>query len=236
MREREALIARVQEYNERLQEASAKWGGVEICAVTKTIDADTINLAWDAGIRTIGENRVQELMDKLPSLNPDYRIHLIGQLQTNKVKYIVPHVSMIQSLDRDSLAAEINRQAVKAGRKVPVLVQVNIAREPQKGGIDEEELRPFLQRLADMEGVSVKGLMSIMPQADDPETVRPYFRQMRAWFDRLRDEAMPGIEMETLSMGMSHDCIVAAEEGATMVRLGTALFGRRAPMTQTPGQ
>ena len=227
MVERDALIARVQEYQERLAKASEKWGGVEICAVTKTMDAATANLAFEAGLKTIGENRVQEVVEKLPALNPEYSIHLIGQLQTNKVKYIINSVHMIQSLDRDSLAAEIDRQAKKAGVVMPVLVQVNIAREPQKGGICEEELIPFLKRVSQMEGISVKGLMSIMPQADDPEDVRPYFRRMREWFDRLRDHPLPGISMEILSMGMSHDCLVAAEEGSTMVRLGTALFGKR---------
>ena len=227
MAERDALIARVREYQERLAEASGKWGGVEICAVTKTMDAATANLAYEAGLSTIGENRVQEIVEKLPFLNPEYSIHLIGQLQTNKVKYIIKDVDMIQSLDRDSLAVEIDRQAKKAGIVMPALIQVNIAREPQKGGICEEELVPFLERVSRMEGISVKGLMSIMPQADNPEDVRPYFRRMREWFDRLRDNPLPGVSMEILSMGMSHDCIVAAEEGSTMVRLGTALFGKR---------
>lgn len=227
MVEREAMIARVQDYQKRLAEASGKWGGVEICAVTKTMDAATANLAYEAGILTIGENRVQEVVEKLPDLHPDYRIHLIGQLQTNKVKYIINSVSMIQSLDRDSLALEIDRQAKKAGVVMPVLVQVNIAREPQKGGISEEELLPFLERVSALQGLSVKGLMAIMPQADNPEDVRPYFRRMREWFDRLKENPVPGVSMEILSMGMSHDCFVAAEEGATMVRLGTALFGKR---------
>ena len=227
MVEREAMIARVQDYQKRLAEASGKWGGVEICAVTKTMDAATANLAYEAGILTIGENRVQEVVEKLPDLHPDYRIHLIGQLQTNKVKYIINSVSMIQSLDRDSLALEIDRQAKKAGVVMPVLVQVNIAREPQKGGISEEELLPFLERVSALQGLSVKGLMAIMPQADNPEDVRPYFRRMREWFDRLKENPVPGVSMEVLSMGMSHDCFVAAEEGSTMVRLGTALFGKR---------
>ncbi len=234
MLDRDAFLARAQEYKNRLSEASARWGSIEICAVTKTMDAETANLAWDAGIRTIGENRAQELMDKLPQLNPEYKIHLIGQLQTNKVKYLIGHVDMIQSLDRDSLADEISRQAAKAGITIPVLVQVNIAQEPQKGGISEGELLPFLTKLSGMEGISVQGLMAIMPQADDPEDVRPYFRRMREWFDKLKEMHIPGIEMNVLSMGMSHDCIVAAEEGATMVRLGSALFGKRP--VQKPSQ
>ena len=224
---REELLANIAEWRERIGEASAKWGGAEICAVSKTVDADTINLAWEGGIRTLGENRVQELMGKIDALNPDYRIHLIGQLQTNKVKPIINRVAMIQSVDREALAREISRRAVNAGVEMPVLVQVNIARESQKAGVDEEQLLPLLKLCADLPGVKVDGLMAIMPIADDPEDVRPYFRRMRGWFERLRDMDIPGISMNTLSMGMSDDAVVAAQEGATMVRLGRALFGAR---------
>ena len=224
---REEILQNVQLWQSRIDEASQKWGGAQICAVTKTRDADTINLAWDAGIRTIGENRVQELMGKIDDLNPDFQLHLIGSLQTNKVKYIIDRVDMVQSLDRDALAEELSRRAEAAGRVLPVLVQVNIAREPQKGGISEEELPAFLRRCARLPGIHVQGLMSIMPLVDDPEQVRPYFRRMRCWFDRLRDENLENISMDVLSMGMSDDCIVAAQEGSTMVRLGRALFGAR---------
>jgi len=214
-------------WRERVNEAAAKWGGCEVCAVTKTVDVETINRARAAGIRTIGENRVQELMSKIDALDPEYKIHLIGQLQTNKVKYIIDRVDMIQSLDRDALAEEISRRAVQAGRVMPVLVQVNIAREPQKSGIDEDELLAFVERTGKLPGVRIEGLMAIMPFVDDPETIRPYFRRMREWFDRLRDANLPNVSMNTLSMGMSGDCIVAAQEGATMVRIGSALFGAR---------
>ena len=224
---REDLLKNIAEWREKIGNASAKWGGAEICGVSKTIDPETINLAWEGGIRTLGENRVQELLGKLDALNPEYRIHLIGQLQTNKVKSIINRVDMIQSVDRDALAIEIDRRAKAAGRAMPVLVQVNIAREPQKAGIAEEQLLPFLERLSGMEGLRVEGLMAIMPIAEDPEAVRPYFRRMRAWFDRLRDADLPHVRMNTLSMGMSDDCLVACEEGATMVRLGRALFGAR---------
>ena len=217
----------IRQWQEKVAEASAKWGGAEICGVSKTIDPETINMAWEGGIRTLGENRVQELMGKIDRLNPDYKLHLIGQLQTNKVKYIIDKVDMIQSVDREALADEIDRRALAAGVVMPVLVQVNIAREPQKAGIDEELLEAFVRRLADMRGLRVEGLMAIMPIADDPEAVRPYFRRMREWFDRLRDMDIPGIRMNTLSMGMSDDCLVACQEGATMVRLGRALFGER---------
>ena len=223
----EALLKNIHDWQQRIGEASAKWGGAEICGVSKTIDPETINMAWAGGIRTLGENRVQELLSKIDQLNPDYRIHLIGQLQTNKVKYIIDKVDMIQSVDRENLADEIDRRAVHAGRVMPVLVQVNIAKEPQKAGIDEETLLPFIRRLSDMRGLKVEGLMAIMPIADDPEDVRPYFKRMREWFDRLRDMDIPNVWMNTLSMGMSDDCLVACQEGATMVRLGRALFGAR---------
>ena len=224
---REELLSNIAEWRERIGEASAKWGGAEICGVSKTVDPETINMAWDGGIRTLGENRVQELVGKLDRLNPAFEIHLIGQLQTNKVKAAIDKVAMIQSLDREALALEISRRAVAAGRVMPVLVQVNIAREPQKAGIDEELLLPFLQQCAQLPGLRIEGLMAIMPIADDPEDVRPYFRRMREWFDRLRDMDLPGVQMRTLSMGMSDDAVVAAQEGATMVRLGRALFGAR---------
>ena len=224
---REELLTNIREWQARIGEAGARWDGVEICGVSKTVDPETINLAWEGGIRTLGENRVQELMGKIDRLNPDFSIHLIGQLQTNKVKTIIDRVAMIQSLDRDALALEISRRAQAANLTMPVLVQVNIAREPQKAGIDEDQLEAFVRRTAQLPGVSIRGLMAIMPIADDPEDVRPYFRRMRAWFERLRDMDIPNVAMQTLSMGMSDDAVVAAQEGATLVRLGRALFGAR---------
>ncbi len=206
-----------------------------LCGVSKTVDPETINMAWDAGIRTLGENRVQELLGKLDRLNPNFDIHLIGRLQTNKVKSVIQHVKMIQSLDREALVLEISRRAQEAGLIMPALVQVNIARETQKAGVMEEELLSFIQNLTQLPGVKVEGLMAIMPIAGEPESVRPYFRRMREWFERLRDMELPGVDMHILSMGMSDDCIVAAEEGATMVRLGRALFGARTVKTVKQG-
>ena len=228
---REELNANIRAWQERIGNAAARWGDCEICGVSKTVDPETINMAWDAGIRTLGENRVQELLGKLDRLNPNFDIHLIGRLQTNKVKSVVQHVKMIQSLDREVLALEISRRAQEAGLVMPALVQVNIARETQKAGVMEEELLPFIRNLARLPGVKVEGLMAIMPIAGEPESVRPYFRRMREWFERLRDMELPGVDMHILSMGMSDDCIVAAEEGATMVRLGRALFGARTVKT-----
>ena len=224
--DREKILENIRACRERLKLAAV--GPVEICAVTKTQSAQTANLAWEAGLTRIGENRVQELMEKLPALNPHFQVDLIGQLQTNKVKYIVDRVSRVQSLDRMDLAREIDRRAQAKGRVMDCLVQVNIAREKQKAGLDEQELVPFLQQAAKLAGLRLCGLMAVMPLVQDPEEVRPYFRRMRTWFDRLKEEAPRGVTMQCLSMGMSGDYLVAAQEGATLVRLGSALFGARA--------
>lgn len=225
--ENNMLADSIRIWRERIDEASAKWGGAQICAVTKTHPAEVINPAYDCGICIIGENRVQELMGKIDQLHPDFQIHLIGALQSNKVKYIAGRIDMVQSLDRDSLAEELSRRALEHGRVIPALIQVNLAREPQKGGVSEEELPLFLRRCARLPGIHIEGLMAIMPVAEDPESLRPLFRRMRGLFDRFRDEDIQNVSMNVLSMGMSSDCIVAAQEGATLVRLGRALFGAR---------
>lgn len=227
MKDRESILQSIALWQQRIGEASAKWGGAEICAVTKTQSAETINIIREGGLRTVGENRVQELLEKYDRLDPEFNVHLIGGLQTNKVKYVIDRVDMIQSLDRDALALEIARRAQAKGKTMRALIQVNIAQEPQKGGIYEEELEGFIHRCAHLEGLKICGLMAIMPLTDNPEQLRPYFRRMRTWFERLRDENIENTSMDMLSMGMSGDCIVAAEEGATMVRLGRALFGAR---------
>ena len=225
--EREILEKNLREVRARLDAASRRWGHVDICAVTKTLDAQTIDLACELGVRTIGENRVQELAGKFDQLDKRLEIHLIGHLQLNKVRQVLPMVKMIQSLDRRELLYEIDRRARAMGITMPVLIQVNIAKEPQKSGVYEEDLETFAREAAQLGGVRVQGLMAIMPLVDDPEKVRPYFRRMREWFDRLRKAEIPGAEMRVLSMGMTGDYIVAAEESATMVRPGRALFGAR---------
>lgn len=219
------IARRAREIWDRLNEASGKYGGVELCAVTKTVPAERINPVFDAGVRIIGENRVQELMEKLPQLRSDFSIHVIGRLQTNKVKYIADKADMIQSLDRMALAEEISRRCL--ARPMPALVEVNIGAEPQKGGVSEEELISFLRQAGQLPGLKIRGLMTVAPACGDPEDTRPYFRRMREWFERLRDMDIPGVSMEILSMGMSGDCLVACQEGATMVRIGSALFGHR---------
>lgn len=225
--DREAILKNAALWRERIGEASARWGGAKICAVTKTRDAQTVNCLSGSGIDILGENRVQELLDKREALEPEFHLHLIGGLQTNKVRYIAPWIEMVQSLDRDALAEELSRRAIAADRVIPALVQVNIGREPQKGGVYEEELEAFVRRCAALPGLHVSGLMAIMPLTDEPEALRPLFRRMREWFERFRDMEIKDTSMDVLSMGMSGDCVVAAQEGATMVRLGRALFGPR---------
>lgn len=224
MTDRETLKQRIDAYTDRLNEAGAKWGRVELLGVTKTIDTDTINLSYEAGIRKIGENRVQELMDKLPALDPRFERHIIGRLQTNKVKYLIGNVALIQSVDRQELAAEINRLSIKKQTVSDILVQVSPAGEEQKGGIEPEQLDALIAEINAMEGLRLRGLMAVMPKADDPEDIRYMFSDMRRRFEALREKQA---HIDILSMGMSADCIVAAEEGATMVRLGSAIYGAR---------
>ena len=219
-----SLKDRFEWYQDRLNDASGKFGGVTICAVTKTQPVEIINAAYDAGARVIGENRVQEFLQKFPALNPEFTMHLIGQLQSNKVKYILDKVTMVQSVDRESLAREIHTRAVNAGQCMDVLVEVNIAGEASKGGVPIDALDALLREMYAMEGLKVRGLMTVMPVCSNPEDIRGLFRKMRSLYDAQMDA---GHEFNCLSMGMSHDCLIAAEEGATMVRLGTALFGAR---------
>ena len=198
-----------------------------IIAVTKTHPVEEIRPLADLGVTEIGENRVQEIVEKWPDLQEKFQIHCIGRLQTNKVKYIIDKVCLIQSLDRMNLALEIDRQAQKAGVTMPVLVQVSPAGEEQKGGMAPADVRPFLEEVRRMPGLHVEGLMAVMPHTEDREYLSGLFRDMRVLFEQLREEALPGVEMRELSMGMSGDYLLAARHGATMVRLGSALLGPR---------
>jgi len=215
---------------ELLSAAQERWGRApEIIAVSKTVDAQTVNSVLKAGIIRLGENRVQEIMAKLPYLDASFQIDLIGRLQNNKVKYIIDKVGMIQSLDRMSLALEIDHRAQQHGVRMPVLIQVNIGNEPQKGGLAVEETLAFARSVAALDGLQVRGLMAVMPDLEDEDQLRPYFRRMRSLFDALRDEAIAGTRIEELSMGMSGDYLLAAQEGATHVRIGSKIFGARTP-------
>lgn len=198
-----------------------------LVAVTKTVTPQTIRALQGLNVADIGENRAQVALPKLPLLEPGFRLHWIGRLQTNKVKDIIDQVWLLHSLDRPALAEEIERRADPRGLTVPALVQVNIAGEAQKAGLSPEEVRPFLRRMKDYHCLSVRGLMAIMPLTDDQGALTRYFRGMRALLDQLAAEAPPHVAMEQLSMGMSHDYALAAREGATLVRVGTALYRPR---------
>ena len=223
------ILARVNAIRRELEAAAAeRWGRApEIIAVSKTVDAPRVNMAKGAGIARLGENRVQEIMEKLPYLDASFQIDLIGRLQKNKVKYIIDKVGMIQSLDRMSLAQEIDRRAQQHGLRMPVLIQVNIGNEPQKGGVAVEETLSFAREAAQLPGLQIRGLMAVMPDLDDDAQLRPYFTRMRSLFDALREENIAGTSIEELSMGMSGDYLLAAQEGATHVRIGSAIFGSR---------
>ncbi len=195
-----------------------------LIAVTKTVAPNLINALAALGVADIAENRAQVALPKLSQLTAQFRLHWIGRLQTNKVKDIIDQVWLLHSLDRFALAQEVERRAAQRGRTVDALVQVNIAGEAQKAGLAVQEVRPFLRQLQGFEALRVRGLMATMPLTDDQAALTAYFRGMRTLFDQLRQEALPGVCMEELSMGMSHDFALAAREGATMVRVGTALF------------
>lgn len=223
------IIERVEEIRRRLNEAAfERWGRIpEIIAVSKTISPEIINLVKEAGILRLGENRAQEILEKYPYLDSAFQIDMIGRLQSNKVKYIIDKVGMIQSVDRDSIALEIDRLAQQRHIVMPVLIQVNIGEEPQKGGVHPDSLFEFARRVSRLPGMDIRGLMAVMPDIDDQDILRPYFVRMRRLFEHLQQEAIEGTHIETLSMGMSGDYELAAQEGATVVRIGSAIFGSR---------
>lgn len=200
---------------------------VMLLAVTKNVDVDRINEAIESGISAIGENRVQEIQNKYDRIPCHILWHLIGHLQTNKVKYIIDKVSLIHSLDTASLAGEINKRAEQAGRVMPVLVQVNVADEDTKFGLARSEAIDFIKEILMLPYIKVSGLMTIGPLVDKAEEVRPVFRQLRQLRDKIREMNLPGVSMDYLSMGMTNDYQVAVEEGSNIVRIGSAIFGPR---------
>lgn len=223
-----------EKYNEIMENIAiaAKKSGrraedITLVAVSKFIDEARISEAYAAGARVFGESRAQELNQKLEmfdSFGAD--VHFIGQLQTNKVKYVVGHVNTIQSVDRMELAEEISRIAKKRGTVQRILVEVNIGSEPQKGGAEGDKLNEFLTSISRMDAIEVNGLMCIPPAVGE-DAVRAYFAKMRELFEKTKGYDLPNVFMNTLSMGMSGDYRAAIAEGATMVRVGSALFGER---------
>lgn len=200
---------------------------VTLIAVSKTKPLELLREAYDAGARDFGENKVQELMDKIPQLPSDIRWHMIGHLQRNKVKYIVGRVWMIHSVDSLKLAEEISREAVKKNVTVRILVEVNVAEESSKFGTKTEETTALVEAISKLPGIRIEGLMTIAPYVENAEDNRDYFRKLKHLSVDIEAKNIDNVYMNVLSMGMTGDYCVAVEEGATCVRVGTGIFGER---------
>lgn len=200
---------------------------VTFIAVTKTVDVQRINEAIKAGAKNLGENKVQEVMDKFDKINDKVNWHMIGHLQTNKVKYIIDKVCLIHSLDRISLAEEIDKRAKGKNIIKDVLLEVNIGEEESKFGLKKEEVVPFVESVLNFENLRIKGLMTVAPFSEKPEDVRYVFRELKKLGENIESRHYENVEMKFYSMGMTNDYEIAIEEGSNMVRIGTAIFGKR---------
>nr|WP_312811534.1 YggS family pyridoxal phosphate-dependent enzyme [Sedimentibacter sp.] len=201
---------------------------ITLIAVSKTVNADRAREAVEAGILNLGENRVQELTDKYEKLSDtEVKWHMIGHLQKNKVKYIIDKVELIHSVESIELANEINKRAEKNNLKVNILVELNIGEEESKFGISEESVYDFVKSLEQFENINVLGIMTVAPFAEDPEEIRWVFKKMKVIFDKLSSMNIKNSNMKFLSMGMTNDFEIAIEEGANIIRIGTAVFGER---------
>ncbi|WP_024864594.1 YggS family pyridoxal phosphate-dependent enzyme [Butyrivibrio sp. FCS014] len=200
---------------------------VTLIAVSKTKPVSDIRQAMDCGIKTFGENKVQEIKDKTQEITEPLNWHMIGHLQANKVKYLPGRVCMIHSVDNRKLADEIEKQFAKTDSVIDVLIEVNMAGEDSKFGLTPEEAPGFVKEISVLPHLNIRGLMTIAPYTEDPESNRVFFRGLRKLKDKINEMGIPGVNMDTLSMGMTGDYQVAIEEGATFVRVGTGIFGER---------
>lgn len=205
-------------------------GEAVLIAVSKTKPVSMLQEAYDAGIRDFGENKVQELTEKIPKLPGDIRWHMIGHLQRNKVKYIVGKVYLIHSVDSLSLAEEISKEAVKKQVEVNILIEVNVAEEESKFGVTAAQAPALAEKIAKLPGVHIKGLMTIAPFVENPESNRIYFHKLKQLSVDIMHKKTDNVDMDILSMGMTGDYKTAVEEGATYVRVGTGIFGERSTM------
>lgn len=200
---------------------------VTLISVSKTKPAEMLQEAYDAGSRDFGENKPQEIREKYPQLPTDIRWHMIGHLQRNKIKYIIDKVCMIHSVDSIRLAEAIDKEAKKHGIIMPVLIEVNVAEEESKFGIHLDEAESLIRQISELSNIQVQGLMTIAPFTENAEDNRIYFRKLRNLYVDIKDKNIDNVNMCNLSMGMTGDYEVAVEEGATMVRVGTGIFGAR---------
>ena len=200
---------------------------VTLISVSKTKPAEMLQEAYDAGSRDFGENKPQEIREKYPQLPTDIRWHMIGHLQRNKIKYIIDKVCMIHSVDSIRLAEAIDEEAKKHGIVMPVLIEVNVAEEESKFGVHLDEVESLIRQISELSNIQVQGLMTIAPFTENAEDNRIYFRKLRNLYVDIKDKNIDNVNMCNLSMGMNGDYEVAVEEGATMVRVGTGIFGAR---------
>lgn len=207
---------------------------ITLIAVSKTKPISALREAYEAGARDFGENKVQELIEKIPQLPDDIRWHMIGHLQRNKVKYIIGKVALIHSVDSLRLAEEISRESVRQGVETDILIEINIAEEESKFGVSLREAPDMIEKIAGLPGINIKGLMTVAPYTAVSEKNRPYFVKMRELSVDIARKNIDNISMNVLSMGMTGDFSVAVEEGATCVRVGTGIFGERDYTNQQP--
>lgn len=221
-------LAQVQKnINESCSKINRDPNEVTLIAVSKTKPVEMLKEAYDAGARVFGENKVQEIVDKYDQMPSDVKWHMIGHLQRNKVKYIVDKVAMIHSVDSLRLAETIEKEAAKKAVIVPILIEVNVAQEESKFGLKPEEVLPFIEQIADFSHIRIKGLMTIAPYVDNAEENREIFRELKKLSVDIAAKNINNVTMSVLSMGMTGDYMVAVQEGATMVRVGTGIFGAR---------
>ena len=231
-----SVTENIRQIREVIGEAAAKSGrspsAVRLMAVTKTVDDERIIEAIKAGVDIIGENYLQEAKRKIDALGKSLEWHMIGHLQTNKARFATSLFDMIHSVDRIELARELDRRVAAAGSTMKILIEVNVSGETTKSGAPLAEATALVRAVAALPNLTIQGLMTMPPYCDDPEESRPFFRKLRELRDKIETEEIPHLEMKELSMGMSGDYAVAIEEGATIVRLGTAIFGERPPRQQ----
>jgi PLP dependent protein len=225
------IAANINKIKLRIAAAAARCNrspdSIKLLAVTKTVSSFAVEQAMNAGITSFGENYVQEAKEKIAAMGKRAEWHMIGYLQTNKVKYTVNLFDYIHSVDRMELAKEINKRAGLNGRKINILIEINVSGEKTKNGIPAANAIDLIKDAAALENISIKGLMTMAPYSDNPENSRPYFSELRNLQKNIINNGITGIQMKELSMGMTDDFEIAIEEGATIVRIGRAIFGER---------
>lgn len=225
------IIENIQEIEKKMAAAAARAGrekeDILLLAVSKTIDVPRIKEAVEYGLTSLGENKVQEIIDKYEPMGEGIQWHLIGHLQTNKVKYIIDKVKLIHSVDSLKLAKEISKRAAQKDVTANILIEINIANEDSKFGVKPENTENLIREISSLEHICVKGLMTVAPFVENPEENRQYFRHMKELLVDINAKKIDNVNMNVLSMGMTGDYEVAIEEGATIVRVGTGIFGKR---------